>query len=102
MSYDLSKLYVKVDDDTKKSFVKETAELSSFQEFIKAGDFITKVAILSGDIDSPFSLIKDRELMIRSIFEYLGKKDDKLMQSIVLFKSELYLDAWTKYLFILF
>lgn len=101
MSYDLSKLYVKVDDDTKKSFVKETAELSSFQEFIKAGDFITKVAILSGDIDSPFALIKDRELMIRSIFEYLGKKDDKLMQSVILFKSELYLDAWTKYLFIL-
>lgn len=99
--YDLSKLYVSIDHPKDKGFVQNSAELSSFKEFIEAGDEISKIAILSGDIDSPFTLIKDRQQMITSIFEFLGIKNKELRAQIVDYKSKRYVDAWTKYLFIL-
>lgn len=100
-NYDLSKLYVSIEHDKEKGFVETTPSLFAFKEFGKAGDHISKIAILSGDLDSPFTLIKDREQMISSIFEYLGIKDKDLKRDIIDFKSKLYIDAWTKYLFLL-
>lgn len=99
--YDLSKLYVSIEHDSDKSLVASAPELSSFKEFIEAGDEITKVAILSGDIDSPFTRIKDRAQMITAIFEFLGMKNKELRQQVIDYSSKRYVDAWTKYLFIL-
>lgn len=99
--YDLSKLYVGIDHESGTSFVQNRTELSSFKEFIEAGDDITKIAILSGDIDSPFTRIKDRVQMISAIFEFLDIKNKELKQQIIDYSSKRYVDAWTKYLFIL-
>lgn len=99
--YDLSKLYVSIEHDSDKSLVASAPELSSFMEFEEAGDEITKIAILSGDIDSPFTRIKERDVMIRSIFDFLGIKDEILLANIVGYRNEKYVSAWVKYLFLL-
>lgn len=99
--YDLSRLYVNIEHEEGTSFVQSRTELSSFSEFVEAGDNISKIAILSGDIDSPFTRIKERETMIRSIFEFLKIEDEILLYNIVMYKSELYVSAWVKYLFLL-
>lgn len=98
--YDLSKLYISI-EHTGNSFVENSAELSSFKDFVDAGDDITKIAILSGDIDSPFTRIKDRVQMISAIFDYLGIKNKELKEQVIDYSSKRYVDAWTKYLFLL-
>lgn len=100
-SYDLSKLYISISHPEGIGFVESSADLNSFKEFREAGDDITKIAILSGDIDSPFSRIKDREQMITAIFEYLQNNDRELCHQIIKYENDLYLNAWIKYLFIL-
>lgn len=99
--FDLSKLYISIEHEVGTEFVKNSPSLFSFKEFREAGDNITKIAILSGDIDSPFSNIKDRSQMISSIFDFLEIKNKELLEQIIEFKSKRYVDAWTKYLFIL-
>lgn len=99
--YDLTGLYISIDHDADKSFVENTAELSCFKEFVDAGDQISKIAILSGDIDSPFVRIKDRSAMMEAIFEYLNINNPVLLVDIIAYKNELYVQAWVKYLFIL-
>lgn len=99
--YDLSKLYVSIEHPIDKGFVVSSARLSSFKEYHDAGDEISKIAILSGDIESPFTLIKDRFQMITAIFDFLHIKNKELLEQIVDYSSKRYIDAWTKYLFIL-
>jgi hypothetical protein len=99
--YDLTKLYVSIDHPEDKGFVVSSPRLSSFKEFHDAGDDISKIAILAGDIDSPFTLIKDRFQMITAIFDFLHISNKKLLEQIIDYKSKRYVDAWTKYLFIL-
>lgn len=101
MTYDLSRIYVSIEHPDGTGFVESSPVLSSFKEFIDAGDDISKIAILSGDIDSPFTEIKDRGHMISAIFDYLKLNDRELFEGIVLYKSEIYVNSWTKYLFIL-
>lgn len=101
IEYDLSKLYISVEHDQEKGFVESKPELSSFKEFKDAGDITSKIAILSGDIDSPFVRIKDRKIMIKSIFDYLGIKDKDFMNDVIEYRHLKYVDAWVKYLFIL-
>lgn len=99
--YDLSKLYVSIDHPLDKGFVVSKPRLSSFKEFHDAGDDISKIAILSGDIESPFTLIKDRQQMVTAIFDFLKIKNKELLEQISDYSSKRYVDAWTKYLFIL-
>lgn len=102
MSYDISKLYIKIDEHKEgESFVESTAELSSFKEFIEAGDTISKIAILSTDVDSPFVRIKERSVMMKAIFDFLLVNDEKLLKDIIEYKNELFVNCWVKYLYIL-
>lgn len=107
MNYDLSKIYCNF---TKcppgKNLVDFFAELQPFPEFSKCDDNRIKIAILSGDTDSPFTRIKDRDIMIRSIFEYLNipivsKEDKAFYDDVVLYRDDLTVFAWLRYLQIL-
>ena len=79
-------------------------ELSAYSEFTKCGDEkYIKIAILSGDIESPFISIRDRKTMITAIFDYLEintTRNKKLLNDIIEFKDLIYANAWLKYLFI--
>lgn len=46
-------------------------ELSAFEEFHNPNENFIKIAIASCDPDSPFTRIKDRELMLNSLFEFI-------------------------------
>lgn len=101
LNYDLSQLYVGIDHPEGVGFVESKPELNSFVEFHKAGDELTKVAILTGDVDSPFVRIKERHMMIEAVFSFLKIEDTELMQQVIDYKNEVFVSAWVKYLFIL-
>lgn len=102
MAYDLSKLYINIDAvPNGVNLVEHFSELSSFKEFIDAGDTITKIAILTGDADSPFVKIRDRETMISAVFDFLEVEKGKLYRDIIDYRSHKYMNAWLKYLYIL-
>lgn len=105
--YDLSGLYINftlVPFGTR--IVDHFPELKAFPEFEKCNEDRIKIAILSSDIDSPFVRTNDRELMMRSIFDYLNidiktQKEKEFFENIVLYKDNLTTFAWTRYLQIL-
>lgn len=82
-------------------------ELGSFSEFTSVADEnIIRIAIATADMESPFLKIKDRETMIRSLFEFLkisttDEYGSKLFDDIVRYKSIQYLDCFGRYLMIL-
>lgn len=105
--YDLSRLYVKINDCPKGTKLTDFfGELSAFKEFTECDDTRIKIAILSGDVDSPFVRIKDRDTMMRAIFDELKidlkKGENKLLfDGCVNYRDDLFLFAWTKYIEIL-
>lgn len=104
MAYDLSKLYI---DFTKcpenVHLVDFFQELAVYEEFTHCeDDTYIKLAILTGDIDSPISTVSDRRVMITTAFDILGLKVDKnreLFEQIVSYSNQKYMNAWLKYLF---
>ncbi len=105
--YDLSKLYIKIEDCPKGTpLCSFFDELASFTEFTcTKNENIIKTAILTADMESPFLKIKDRKTMIKAIFEYLGlslegKPTKKLYDDIVEYKDTHYLDCFGRYLMI--
>lgn len=104
MSYDLSRLYINFTECPKGTrLVDFFSELSPFKEFQECDDRRIKIAILSADIDCPFARIKERDTMMRAIFEELGisvksGESKKLFEDCLSFKDEKYLFAWLKYL----
>lgn len=105
-SYDLSNIYVKFYEcPAGKRLAEHFSELGAFPEFNECDDTRIKIAILSADVDSPFVRIKERDTMIRAIFEELGLKptstDKKLLEDIIAYGDEKYMFAWVKYLQIL-
>lgn len=100
--YDLSGLYIKFYECPEgKKLTDHFSELSPFPEFTECDDTRIKIAILTGDIDSPFTRIGDRETMIRAVFEELGldvHKNKKLFKDIISYKDDKYMFAWAKYL----
>lgn len=107
MDYDLSNIYIKFQEcPAGKKLVEHFSELGAFKEFTDCDDDRIKVAILSGDVDSPFVRIKERDVMMRSIFEFLninlkGKQNQLLFENIVAYRDDRYMFAWVKYLEIL-
>lgn len=105
--YDLSRIYIRYNEcPPGKKLSDHFGELSAFKEFTECDDLRIKIAILSGDIDSPFVRIKDRESMVRAIFDELGinlrgKQNQLLMDNIVSYKDEKYSFAWLRYIQIL-
>lgn len=106
-SYDLSNIYINftlVPKGTR--IVDHFPELKAFPEFERCDENRIKIAILTGDIDSPFVRTNDRELMVRSVFDYLGisiktKNEKEFFSNVVSFKDTLTTFAWTRYLQIL-
>jgi hypothetical protein len=74
MSYTLDKCAIDFTLCPKdKKLIEFFPELSAFNEFKNAKqDCFIKIAIATGDPDSPFVRIKDRELMISSLFDFIG------------------------------
>ena len=104
-TYDLSHLFIRIDEcPSGVRLVDHFPELSAFKEFLVCDDNRIKIAILSGDVDSPFVRIKDRETMVDAIFSYLGidrKKESLFFSDIVHYKDNLTSFAWLRYLHIL-
>ncbi len=100
--YDLSKLYIDFTQCPKNKRLREHfSEFSAFKEFDKAEDVKIKIAILIGDIDSPFVRIKDRETMVREVFSYLGinpKEESKFLEDIIFYKDATVTMCWLRYL----
>jgi len=73
MSYDLSKCLVNFTECPEGiRLVEQFPALSAFKEFQDCQDenFI-KIAICTGDPESPFIKIKDRELMLKAVFQFI-------------------------------
>lgn len=102
MTYDLSKLYIDFTQCPKGTkLVDYFSELSSFKEFVEASDIEIKIAILSTDIESPFIRIKERETMVRSIFNYLAldeAKNKEMLKDIIGYKNETFNLCWIRYI----
>lgn len=103
--YDLSRIYLRIDLlEPGEKMLERFPELTSFPEFAECTEDMIKIAILSGDADSPFVRIKEREAMIKAIFDHL-KIDIKINQSmferIVLYRHPLVIGAWLRYVQVL-
>lgn len=104
-AYDLSALYINFENcPDGVRLCNHFPELEPFKEFHVADDNRVKIAICLGDVDSPFVRIRDRESMVRAIFDYIGvdhKKEEKLFRDVIDYKDELTSFAWLRYLNIL-
>lgn len=105
MSYDLSKCAV---DFTKclpdKRIIEHFPELHAFEELRNAkDDKYIKIAIASSDPDSPFVRIKDRELMLTSLFEFINipikTTDEKdFYREVLIYENDDVLECLSAYL----
>jgi hypothetical protein len=76
-------------------------ELEPFKEFHVADDNRVKIAICLGDVDSPFVRIRDRNSMVKAVFEFIGLEDKELLDKVILYKDDLTSFAWLRYLSII-
>lgn len=104
MSYSLEKClidYTKCKDDKLIDFF---PELNAFSEFKNAkSDNYIKIAISTADPDSPFIRIKDRDLMLKSIFEFIGieivtKKEKDFFNDVLIYEHVSVLECFGAYL----
>jgi len=108
MTHDLSNLYINFTEaDPSKKLVEQYSELSAFPEFNNAiHDNEIKIAILQGDIDSPFIRIRDRETMLKSIFEFLSipiktQNQTEFFNEVLYYKHTRVTGCWVRYIQIL-
>lgn len=103
--YNLDSLYIKIHECPEgEKLTDHFPELGAFKEFLVCDEDRIKIAILSGDVDSPFVRIKDREMMLKAIFEYIGmdaKFEKQLFQDVFHYRDDLTNFAWLRYLQIL-
>lgn len=104
--YDCSKLLVNFTDCPKGiRLVNHFSELAAFPTFMQQqDDNIIKIAILTSDADSPFwKLRADREIMVKSIFDFLdlgmlNLKGKEFFQKVLSYKHEAVAQCWCAYL----
>lgn len=103
--YDLSRCYLDISTLAPGEAIREKfPELNSFPEFYECSEDQIKIAILLGDIDSPFVRIKDRESMVKAIFEYLNidtHTNVSMFEKIIAYRHPLVIGAWLRYIQIL-
>ena len=103
--YDLKECYIDVSSLAPGEKVSDKfPEIMAFSEFMECSEDMVKIAILAGDIDSPFVRIKDRETMFKAIFDYLYidvKTHQSMLAKIVAYRHPLVMGAWLRYLQIL-
>lgn len=104
-SFDLSKLYIDFSLCEKdQPILDKFPELSAFSEFRNAiHDNEIKIAILTGDNESPFTMIKDRETMLTSIFDFLKIPRDTTPQKdfykeVFAYRHTRVMDCWIRYI----
>lgn len=104
-AYDLDNLYIKFHEcPDGVRLVDHFSELKAYDEFrrVKDENFI-KLAILTGDIDSPISTITERSVMVGAAFDILNidrQKNKRLFDKVVDYSHAAYMDCWLKYLYI--
>lgn len=103
--HDLSKLYIKFQEcPSGTKLIEHFSELSAFPEFNHAiDDNEIKIGILTGDIDSPFIRIKDRETMLKAIFDFLNipiKTDaqKQFFDEVLYYKHTRVVGCWVRYI----
>lgn len=103
--FDLSKLYIDFTQcPTNERLVDFFPELSAFPEFRNAeNDNEIKIAILTGDNESPFTRIKDRETMLTSIFDTLNiprstDEEKEFYKQVVTYRHNRIKDCWIRYI----
>lgn len=106
LSFDCSKLLIPFLNCPKGTkLVDYFPELSAYEEFTQQQDENTiRIAILTSDADSPFWKLRgDREIMIKTIFEFLdigmlNLMGQQLYQKVVDYKHEGVVKCWSAYL----
>ena len=79
-------------------------ELTAFEEFVRVDDDnYIKIAIATADPDSPFIKIKDKELQLTSIFEFIGLKiktpiEKSFFDKVLVYEHMAILDCFCAYL----
>lgn len=104
--YDCSKLLVDFTQAPKGiRLIEHFSELNAYQEFTQQqDDNIIRIAILTSDADSPFWKLRgDREIMLKSIFEFLeigmlNLKGKEFYQKVLDYKHEGIAACWSAYL----
>lgn len=103
--YDLSKCFVDISTlaPGEKLFEK-FPEVFAFSEFMECTEDMIKIAILLGDIDSPFVRIKERDVMVQAIFDYLNidrRQNQAMFERIIAYRHPKIMGAWLRYLYVL-
>jgi len=103
--FDLSKLYIDFSlCEPNESILTRFPELSAFSEFRNANnDNEIKISILTGDNESPFTRIKDRETMLTSIFDFLEIPRQTTLQKefysqVLAYRHTRIMDCWIRYI----
>lgn len=100
--HDVSRCYIDISKLAPgERMVEKYPELAAFNEFLECTEDQIKIAILSGDLDSPFIRIKERESMIRAIFEYLNidvYQNESMFTRIVAYRHNVVIGAWLRYI----
>lgn len=102
--YDLSNCYVDISQiPAGVKVIDSRPDLFVFKEFSECPDPIVRIAIITGDVDSPFIRINDRPTMIKAVFDYIGidtrKEENQLLANeIIEYKNDQYLYSWLKYM----
>lgn len=103
--YDLSKMYWRLDLlEPGENIRDKFPEFNLFTEFIECTDDMLKIAALMSDVDSPFIRIKEREIMVKAIFDYLHidtKTNQSMIEKIVAYRHPKIMGAWLRCLQIL-
>lgn len=103
--YDLSKMYWRLDLlEPGENIRDKFPEFNLFTEFIECTDDMLKIAALMSDVDSPFIRIKEREIMVKAILDYLHidtKTNQSMIEKIVAYRHPKIMGAWLRCLQIL-
>lgn len=106
MEYQCDKLLVNFTTCPKgKRLVDHFPDLHAFEEFTQQqDDNVIKIAILTSDADSPFWKLRgDREIMIKTIFEFLdigmvNLRGKEFYKNVMDYKHEGVVQCWSAYL----
>lgn len=105
MKYDLSNLYIDFEKCPKGVRLSEHfSSLKPYKEFTECpDDNYIRLAILTGDIESPLAVINERRVQIEAAFGIIGvpiKGNEELFESVVDYSNFYYMSVLLKYLYV--
>jgi len=103
--FDLTPLYIDFSKcEEGERLIDKFPELSAFPEFRAAlDDNEIKIAILTADNESPFARIKDREIMLNSVFDFLNiprttDLQKQFFHEVFMYRHDRVMDCWIRYI----